>query len=125
MVRFMSERDWVDSFAAAMKIAYPELSKLEVYRNRTVGHVVISAIVVAPEHRGVGVGTQVVKYLITNADAHGSTLACTPSPDFGGSVGRLRAWYRRLGFVFNQGRQRDYAISESMYRLPDPSKFSR
>ncbi len=125
MVRFLSEQDWAECFAAAMRIAYPELAKLEVYRNRSGNYVVISAIVVAPEHRGVGIGTKVMQYALTNADQQGSVLACTPSPDFGGNVGRLRAWHRRLGFVFNQGRNRDFTISESMYRRPDPSKISR
>lgn len=80
-------------------------------------HVTLSRIVV-PE-REQGTGSAAMRRLIDWADASGRTLALTPSSGFGGSIKRLREFYRRFGFVDNKGRNKDYEISEAMYREPD------
>jgi GNAT superfamily N-acetyltransferase len=67
--------------------------------------------------RGQGIGTQVMQSMVDLADAQGRTLVLTPSTDFGGSsVSRLKTFYKRFGFVENKGRNKDYSISETMYR---------
>jgi hypothetical protein len=53
------------------------------------------------------------------ADEGGKTIALSPSVDFGGtSVNRLKDFYKQFGFVENKGKNKDFSISESMYRLP-------
>ena len=74
--------------------------------------------IVAPG-REQGTGSAVMRRLTDWADASGRILALTPSRDFGGNVKRLREFYRRFGFVENKGRNKDYEISEAMYREPD------
>ncbi|MGP8291740.1 LPD38 domain-containing protein [Vreelandella zhanjiangensis] len=69
--------------------------------------------------QGEGIGSEVMRRLTQWADASGKTLALTPSSDFGGSIRRLRAFYKRAGFVENKGKNKDYEISETMYREPD------
>jgi hypothetical protein len=51
-------------------------------------------------------------------------VTLTPSTDYGASsVSRLKKFYKQFGFVENKGRNKDYEISEAMYRLPKASKF--
>ena len=52
------------------------------------------------------------------ADENGLPFALSPSGDFGGSVGRLKDFYSRFGFVPNKGRNKDFRISESYVRNP-------
>ena len=101
--------------AAQLREEYPGL-KLDLAGR---GQKVTLSRIVAPE-REQGTGSAVMRRLTDWADASGRTLALTPSNDFGGNVKRLREFYRRFGFVENKGRNKDYAISEAMYREPDP-----
>ena len=58
--------------------------------------------------------------LVNYANQSGKTMALSPSTDFGASsVGRLKDFYKQFGFVENKGRNKDFTISESMYRLPE------
>ena len=57
--------------------------------------------------------------IIDNADAEGQTITLSPSIDFGAtSINRLKDFYKQFGFVENKGRNKDFTISESMYRIP-------
>lgn len=79
----------------------------------------LSRVVVPKAERGRGAGTEFMRALTEYADAHGKTLALTPSTDFGGSsVTRLAEFYKRFGFKSNRGRGQDFRISESMVREP-------
>jgi hypothetical protein len=60
------------------------------------------------------------------ADKHNLTMTLTPSTDFGASsVERLKRFYGQFGFVNNKGRQKDFAISAAMYRLPNTAPKMR
>lgn len=100
----------------ALRAKYPNV-KLSVTGNPERGYTV-GQIVVPQAERGAGIGTAVMRDLLDVADEQGATVALTPSGDFGGSVARLREFYRRFGFVPNKGRGADYSISEGMYRRP-------
>ncbi len=80
------------------------------------GVVTVSKIVVPKEARGTGAGSQAMRSLVEYADKHGKTLALTPDSAFGGSKSRLVEFYKRFGFVENKGRNKDYAVSETMIR---------
>jgi GNAT superfamily N-acetyltransferase len=82
------------------------------------GFVILSVLIVPKGERNNGSGSAVMGELTAYADAHGLPLATTPSPDFGGSVRRLTAFYRRFGFAPNKGRARDYGTQETMIRRP-------
>lgn len=100
----------------ALRAKYPDV-KLSVTGNSERGYT-LGQIVVPKDQRGAGVGSAVMRDLLETADEQGATVALTPTSDFGGSVSRLREFYRRFGFVPNKGRNADYSISEGMYRLP-------
>ena len=77
----------------------------------------VARLVVPKELRGQGIGSAAMKDLAKHADESGKTLALSPSTDFGGSsVSRLKEFYKQFGFVENKGKNKDFAISESMYR---------
>lgn len=107
-------KDWVGDFATQIQDEFPGI-KLHIHKSAA-GHVVLSQIVVPS--RSQGVGTKVMQRLTDLADAHGDTITLTPSSDFGGNKTRLEGFYKRFGFVPNKGRNKDYEISEGMYRLP-------
>lgn len=100
---------------------YPGI-KLDVMDAR---NMVISRIVIPEDQRGQGIGTEIMRALISHADANGKTLTLTPSKDFGGSMPRLKKFYQSLGFVENKGGNKDFEISESMYRLPEKNEIRR
>ena len=68
---------------------------------------------------GKGNGSRFMEELTRMADKNGWTLALTPDTSFGGSsVGRLKNFYKRFGFVPNKGRSTDFNTRESMVRKP-------
>ena len=79
----------------------------------------LSKIIVPKEKRGEGVGSKFMQDLTSHADKKGKRIVLSPSKDFGAtSVDRLKAFYKNHGFVENKGRNKDFAISHSMYRNP-------
>jgi GNAT superfamily N-acetyltransferase len=82
------------------------------------GSVNLGKIEVPKELRGQGVGTEAMADLVSYADRNGVRLTLSPTSEFGGSKERLRAWYKSMGFVDNKGSNKDFTVSESMYRPP-------
>lgn len=78
----------------------------------------LSRIVVPKENRSSGIGTSVMNTLKNHADSTGKTITLSPSSSFGGSVTRLKKFYKSHGFVENKGKNKDFTISDSMYRNP-------
>lgn len=75
-------------------------------------------VTVRADLRGDGLGSRFMEALTRYADETGQRIGLTPVGDFGSDPERLRQWYRRFGFVNNQGRNRDFEIMESMVREP-------
>jgi GNAT superfamily N-acetyltransferase len=85
------------------------------------GPINLSRIVVPPEQRGQGLGSAAMNDIIQHADENGKTVTLSPSTDFGGSsVSRLKDFYKQFGFVSNSGRNKDFSISDTMYRPASP-----
>jgi GNAT superfamily N-acetyltransferase len=85
------------------------------------GEIQLSDIVVPKDRRGSGIGTEFMNELTQLADESGRRLTLTAAKDFGTtSLPRLKAFYKRFGFVENKGRNTDFTISDSMYRPPKP-----
>ena len=77
------------------------------------------SIKVPKEKRNQGLGTAVMQSIIDLADQQQRILVMTPSTDFGASsVERLKKFYKRFGFVENKGKNKDFSISETLYRNP-------
>lgn len=84
----------------------------------------VDNIVVKKEYRNKGIGTKILKDVIAYADETEKTITLTPTSEFG-TKARLTKWYKAHGFVENKGRNADYRLSDTMYRLPrSGTKFS-
>ena len=85
--------------------------------SKTGNYVTLNKIVA--KELGKGYGSRFMEELTRMADKNGWTLALTPDTSFGGSsVGRLKKFYKRFGFVPNKGRSTDFNTRESMIRKP-------
>ncbi|ARV77127.1 hypothetical protein SKUL_28 [Pseudomonas phage Skulduggery] len=111
----MGEQVNATELANALRGEYPGL-KLDLMGKN--GRATLSRIVLPEGSRNAGAGTAIMKRITDWADQTGTTLALSPTADFGGSKGRLVAFYKRQGFVENKGRNRDFEVSESMLREP-------
>ena len=80
---------------------------------------VLSKIVVQEENRGEGVGSQVMEEIIAYADQYNLNIGLTPDDNWGGSVNKLKKFYKDFGFVPNKGRNKDYSFMETMVRYPN------
>lgn len=80
------------------------------------GRITLSQVIVPDGERGTGKGTAAMQALVSYADQTGQRIELTPSSDFGGNKKRLTEFYKRFGFVENKGRNKDFDISEVMYR---------
>lgn len=83
----------------------------------------LASIIINKEDRGKGIGSKVMEELCDYADRDNKTITLTPAikDDYQGttSQSRLIEFYKRFGFVLNKGRNKDFTISELMYRLPE------
>ncbi|MDB4352377.1 hypothetical protein OAA60_02990 [Porticoccaceae bacterium] len=79
----------------------------------------VNKIVVPKEKRGQGLGSSTMEDVVRYADSGQKKVTLSPSTDFGGtSSKRLSDFYKRFGFVENKGRNKDFTISEGMFRNP-------
>ncbi|MEV3858458.1 GNAT family N-acetyltransferase [Streptomyces sp. NPDC050095] len=109
------EPAWVEVLRRALD-THP--AKIHISYDSTSGYLALDLLVVTRVRRDEGTGTAIMRALIAAADLHGVPMALTPAADFGGSVPRLRTFYRRFGFISNRGRGKDYATSHAMIRRP-------
>lgn len=107
----------VDDVQSWLRDRYPEN---DVVIHEKDDQIKLEKVVIPEERRGEGVGTRFMNDLTGYADAKEKTVSLEPSTDFGASSrDRLIQFYKQFGFVENQGANKDFEISESMYRLPD------
>ncbi len=114
----------VDQFAESVKAELGLHSFSLSLRNN--GDLYLGMLAVPKETRKQGVGSQAMERLTAFADANGMRLVLTTGlrDDKWGttSQSRLLTFYKRFGFVHNSGRNKDFAISENMYRDPKMKK---
>ncbi|MGW0899424.1 hypothetical protein ACWD0G_20990 [Streptomyces goshikiensis] len=109
------EPTWVEALRRALD-THP--AKIHISYDSSSGYLALDLLVVTRVRRNEGTGTAIMRALTAETDLHGVPMALTPAADFGGSVPRLRAFYRRFGFISNRGRGKDYATSHAMIRRP-------
>lgn len=93
-----------------------KLKDLDIYENNT--SLKLTRIIVKPELRNSGVGTNVLKDLIKYADNTSKIITLIPSNDFGGNVNRLIQFYKIFGFKMNKGHNKNFEYMDSMIRYP-------
>lgn len=90
-----------------------DLEKLSISES---SKITLSLIKVKEQSKGVG--SKIMTELVEYADSVDKMIVLTPSKDFGGTVPRLIKFYKRFGFVENKSKNKDYEITETMYRMP-------
>lgn len=93
-----------------------------VSHRKSYNQIYLSHVKVPVDHQRRGVGSLFMRDLTQHADHIGASIVLTPSSDFGASKSRLIKFYKNHGFVENKGRNKDYTISETMYRKPASKK---
>ncbi len=79
----------------------------------------VSKIVVPKGKRNKGIGTAIMREIAELADFRKSKIVLTPTKEFGASSKkRLEEFYKRLGFVENKGKNKDFSTRETFIRLP-------
>lgn len=113
-------KNQVDTLASQLKSKYP-LHDLFLSVNSN-GDLRVVSIIVDKEHRKENVGSDVLNEIVRFADQNGMRITLSPAlkdKHHGTtSQSRLVNFYKRFGFVQNKGRNKDFAISDSMYRTP-------
>lgn len=96
-----------------------DIHGIDVSLEKTKNGLYLSAIKVAEGERGQGIGTAAMQDIIDYADSTGQRIELTPTQDYGASsVGRLKEFYKRFGFVENKGKNKDFSTRNTMYREP-------
>ena len=81
--------------------------------------ITLNQIVIPPNQRRAGTGTEIIEEIIKYADAKGIPVALTPDATYGGNKKQLIKFYRRLGFKPNKGRNKDFQFRETYIRQPE------
>jgi hypothetical protein len=107
-----------DGIEAALRAKYPD-AKINISGDAQGGYT-LSRIELPKNMRSSGIGSSIMQDFVSMADAQGARINLSPSKDFGGSVPRLKDFYKRFGFVENKGRNKDFSTRETMYRESAP-----
>ena len=103
------------NFISSIKKKYKEeFSKINIYAFEDK----ISIDLIVAKEKNTGAGTKIMQDICDYADKEKKTIILSPSDEFGGNKKRLIEFYKRFGFVENKGKNKEFSIFESMYRLP-------
>ncbi|MDW9880482.1 hypothetical protein GOA90_25170 [Sinorhizobium meliloti] len=120
----VTTQEEVDAFADALA-AELGLRSLSLFLSRA-GDLKLNMIAVPKDKLGGGIGSQAMERIVDFADARGLRVTLTTGQKDDGfgttSTARLVKFYKRFGFVENKGRNKDFSISENMYREPKPGR---
>lgn len=78
----------------------------------------ISIDLIKVKQKGNGTGSKIMIDLCDYADKNNKIIILTPSDEFGSSKAELIKFYKKFGFVENDGDAKIFGIFEEMYRKP-------
>jgi len=110
----------IDDFRESLIEKY-DLKTLSMFESR--GDLRLDVLITHKKDRNKGTGTKVMQEITDYADQNSLRILLSPAvqDDFQGTTSRSRLvkFYKRFGFVENKGRNKDFRISEGMYRDPE------
>lgn len=114
----LAPRELAAQFRAQIAARYPGVV-VDLFA-ATHGGLHLSKIEIPKDKRKLGMATEILKGIAALADKNWLVVSLSPTNEFGTPKTVLVEFYKRFGFVFNRGRNKDYRISETMYREPRP-----
>ena len=81
----------------------------------------INNMIVKEDLRNKGIGQNILNDIIEYANKNNKTITLTPTSEFN-TKDRLKKWYKKNGFVENKGKNTNFLISDTMYKLPNSNK---
>ena len=103
------------SFINSIKKKYQnDFSKINIYEFEDK----ISIDLIVAKEKNTGAGSKLMKDICDYADTGNKIIILSPSDEFGGNKKRLIEFYKRFDFVENKGKNKEFSVFESMYRLP-------
>lgn len=100
-----------------LKQKYPDI-RFDLIPNEKYKRIYLTGFIVPMLTRNQGIGSKFMEDFINLADQYGYTITLTPDSSYGGNANRLKDFYKRFGFVFNKGNNKDWSHRELMHRLP-------
>ena len=100
-----------------IKIKYKnQTDQLNIFENKD-NTISINNLVIKQNLRNKGIGQSILNDIIDYADKNNKTITLTPTSKYL-TKNKLTTWYKNNGFVENKGKNTDFSISDTMYRLP-------
>lgn len=112
----LAPRDLAARFRQDIEAKYPGVA-VDLFA-ATHGGLHLSKIEIPKSQRRLGLATEILKGIAALADRTGLVVSLSPTNEFGTPRSVLVEFYKRFGFVMNRGRNKDYRVSELMYREP-------
>ena len=78
----------------------------------------LNQIIINKNNRNEGIGSEILQDVVNYSDRENKIVTLTPADDYGSSLSRLKKFYKRFGFVFNKGNNKDFRFRDSMIRYP-------
>lgn len=116
---FCESVDEIESDLNQLVNKYKDQASLFISHRKYPDSLHLHEIIVNKEFRNSGIGSKIMQDLTDIADKHDKRISLSPSNDFGGSVKRLKEFYKRFGFYENKGRNKNYQFTETMLRRPN------
>lgn len=112
----LAPRELAAKFRAQIAARYPGVV-VDLFA-ATHGGLHLSKIEIPKDKRKLGMATEILKGIAALADKNRLVVSLSPTNEFGTPKTVLVEFYKRFGFVFNRGRNKDFRVSETMYREP-------
>ena len=113
-------RQNIDAFREQVLAKYDGLKDFDVFESGD--DIKLNMLAVDKSAQKQGIGSAAMTDLVNYADDVGKRIRLTTGtkdPNFGTtSMARLKKFYKRFGFVENKGRNKDFSISDNMFRYP-------
>lgn len=92
--------------------------------NEDADYINIRNLVIKEYLRNKGIGQNILNDIINYANQTEKIITLTPTNAFN-TKSRLKQWYKRNGFVENSGKNANFIISDTMYKLPENNNIPK
>jgi GNAT superfamily N-acetyltransferase len=110
----MNFKNWLEQYARPIDQIVQDLRNrfpgLVLWASEHDNRINVGEIVVPAEQRSQGIGSEVLNTIKQYAQSVGKPVTLSPEPSKG-KKGALDKFYKKNGFVWNKGRNKDYSLA--------------